>query len=791
MLKPRKLYLLFCLITAPIITALAQDSLTVIDGTSINTDLLGALFLKKLNALREQHGLNTLGTDPFLIDAANDQAAYMNQTGKVGHEQTTKGKEWPVDRVAYYKGTNDRVGENCIQINLHVPYKDKTGKTIIVNTYGDAAEALFEGWKHSPPHYRNMITPYYDMQGIGFSYNAKTQQLYSSDVFGTKRFIPPRNFEIRSDAWGVGYTSKYFPGFFSKDLANFITTDGDSIFLYYSDLKYFREYIRNKTDGIAIDIVASEQFTCNHNNNLHGSRVFDGWMLKPVYYEQLMKGNQYPKKSNELYTYVGTIPKVLLNRNIQLNTILIRKNCFAGYSYPVFVDNANLRMLHLTTYWDTIKGAISPDTFNVKINHYIEFKRNSYTLTEEQIKKLNERVHQYRKYIKRVEIHTYSSVEGSEAINIRLQNERAESIKKALLHAGASKKITMQTEAKENWAEFYKQIEGTRYEYLKNYGQNVIKLMLYNSVLLDSLDTFLSQERTAVVSFYVSGKYDNAMDPGTARIALQNAIKQNDSLKAWRIQSNMIRDYEKGKISVDDIIDNDIPVTRKFLPLLANIVAAKAIDKRYMFDPRFGQYVKQVFGVGKSYAPLKLSYCVCAINYLSTTIDTLISNPKLLKMLDDCSKDYRYNHNIGHYYLDYYIAAAYYYWFNHQFGQMDTALEGIKTYYPKTVLADTDYIKLGLLFNMYYRSRWTIDMLYPVVKKGTTNENLLFLFVTTAPMFLDEIPKDEYIKYLKQARSMDHDRFCRWINSSSWQLLREDFIKQLFCEECNRKYGAR
>ena len=196
-------------------------------------------------------------------------------------------------------------------------------------------------------------------------------------------------------------------------------------------------------------------------------------------------------------------------------------------------------------------------------------------------------------------------------------------------------------------------------------------------------------------------------------------------------------------------------------------------------------YVKQLFSIGGNFAPLKLSYCVCAINYLAARNDTLISNKKLEILLNQCAKTPTLSGSIWRYYLDYYVAAAYYNWYNHKYSAMDSCLEGIKKYYPKTVLSDTDYIKLGKLFNMYYRSSWTIDMLYPVVKKGTKNEDLLFLFITSAPMFLNKVPQAEYIKYLKQARSMNKERFCQWISDESWQLLREDYIKQLFCEQCN------
>jgi len=598
-MKTRNSCLLLFFLLSLGLTTYAQDGTTIIDGNNIDARLLGSLFLKRLNELRTQQKLNVLGKDSILAVAAEDQAKYMNKTNEVGHFQKTKDKENPTARVVYYKGTNDRIGENCEEIPLHSPFKDKTGADVTINTYNEAADALFTGWKNSKPHYHNMITPYYDVQGIGFSYDSATHKLYSSNVFGTKAYIPPKNFKIVDNAWGISAGTASLPDFFAKDMANFLHIKGDSIFLYYSLLDRFKKYIKSDNDGVAIDIVAREQFNCNHNNNLHGSPVFDGWMLEPVYLKALMKGNTYKEGTNELYTYVGKIPSILKGRDIQENTILINNKHSVGYSYPVFVEQENLAMLQLDTYWDTVQGKMKDtNTFNVSINHYIEFKRGISKLTKSQLKQLLIRVGQYSKYISKIELHTFSSIEGSTEENLKLQKARASNIKAALTNY-AHHTIEWQIEAKENWDAFYKQIEGTQYAYLKNYSKEDIKKKLQSTSLLDSLDVFLAQQRTAVLSFSLNGQYTNSTDINISRIALLDAVMHGDSAKAWLIQSQMIRKYKKGEMEIGDIIDNDIPVEKKYLPLLANIIAAKAVDISYMYDPKFKLLVKKVMAIGK------------------------------------------------------------------------------------------------------------------------------------------------------------------------------------------------
>src|SRR6185437_1416993 len=300
MFRIRRFISIFILLIAFYQFSEAQKASDIIDVNNINCKLISNLFFEKLNKLRIGMGLNALKEDTLLATAATDQAEYMGKTGIVGHKQDIKNKTWPTDRVIFYHGTNDRIGENCIQIALHIPYKNKRGDAITVDSYEEAAEALFDGWKHSPPHYKNMITPYYDAEGLGYSYDAKTGKFYSTEEFGTFPFRIPKDFKIKEDAWGISGGLNQGGGFFSKTLANFIIREGDSLFLYYQDLRYLEKYIYGPNDGLAIDIVSREQFNCDHNNNLHGNPVFDGWMLQPVFGNQLMAGNRYGKKSTEL-----------------------------------------------------------------------------------------------------------------------------------------------------------------------------------------------------------------------------------------------------------------------------------------------------------------------------------------------------------------------------------------------------------------------------------------------------------------------------------------------------------
>lgn len=143
-------------------------------------------FYRLLNELRTKKKLQAVTPNQSVLDkAAFDQAQYLNQKGRLTHDQNNRKKATPYKRVQFYGGTYTIVGENCIEIFLNTPIKTKyERKPVTVTTEKEIAEALFQGWKHSPEHYKNMITPEYRDAGLGYAFNETTNQFYCTQVFG-------------------------------------------------------------------------------------------------------------------------------------------------------------------------------------------------------------------------------------------------------------------------------------------------------------------------------------------------------------------------------------------------------------------------------------------------------------------------------------------------------------------------------------------------------------------------------------------------------------------------------
>ncbi len=106
--------------------------------------------------------------------------------------------------------------------------------------------------------------------------------------------------------------------------------------------------------------------------------------------------------------------------------------------------------------------------------------------------------------IKKVKIRAYSSVEGTLKRNIELQEQRAESIVKAL-QSFQKPVIINDIESSENWVEFLNDISGTKYENLKTLSKKQVRKKIVGK-LSDALELYLKNHRKAVVTLELDKK---------------------------------------------------------------------------------------------------------------------------------------------------------------------------------------------------------------------------------------------------------------------------------------------
>ncbi len=771
-------------------TAVNAQNTKEIDLTKIDYKQIETSFYQKINKLREEKGCVKLSADGVLKLAADDQATYMQSMHVLSHTQKVKGKENPRNRVLFYKGTHELVGENCIEILLKTKMKTKYApEPILVNTYEQAADALFLGWKNSPGHYKNMIDPKFDVSGLGFFFSKDSNALYCAEVFGSKPFVQIKGLESPADAYGILSTNKKMcDAFNTPDFTHIQSTTqfvqfGDSMYISSEDYPALKAFFNKPLDAVYLDVVLREQFICGGNNSLHGSDIFDGSMLKPVYFPELYKRNKAIGAKN-FFALVCGIPKKFDTYKHDINTGFIKENVSCFYRWSNIVPGENLKTLPLYPKWIKLPNENIPaDSFKGELSFSIPFERGKTVLSEEQQIKLVNRLQIYKPFLKEVNIKTFSSVEGSTELNLKLQEQRAEAIKQTIQKV-TGQLSNAQIESKENWEEFYEQIKNTPFSNLKNISKEAVKEFLKNKAILDSIDYLLSKTRIARVTVQLEAYVDNNSNPYLIVGAYKKAVEAGDSLRSFRYQNRLVQAVQRKELANGDVTQVVIPFKKKFLAHWTNYIALATFDPELLYTHEIRNMALSAMNIDTTFAPLQFNMCITTLKFVNDYMDTLMPIPTLERKIKNSSlmKSEEDQLLVKKMTLNYHIISAYHYWLQHTYDKIDEHLTYVQKYFDPKLVSEAEVVKLAMMFNFYNRYAWSNEILAPIVKKGTSNEDLLFLFIKSntsiqSPLFTSQ----EWLDVLHKARTTNVKRFYKWVDEESFQLLRIDEIKKEFC----------
>lgn len=783
-----KLYIFLLLL--PLQWMFAQQATTDINLSKLNTNLIQELFLKKLNALRLEQNARTLSPDKTLEAAAKDQANYMNEIKEVTHSQKAKDKQGPWERVKFYHGTHALVGENCAKIFLKKRVINKKTNTVsVANTYEEAANSLFLSWFNSPGHYKNMIAKQYDVQGLSLVL-AKDSSLYATQVFSAKPFLPPKDKSLPDTDHGILVSNPGVcncmassSGTAAIESLSYITI-GDSLFLKSEDLKSVKKFFTDPKDAIYLDIVLRKQFTCDNNNLLHGSEIYEGSMLKPAYFPDLFKNNR-AKDGKNLFSPLCRIPGYFHKENYQANIGYVKKGYACLYEYVSPVPHNNLDILYLFPKYIYDKDLeVIPDTFKGSLKLLVPFDRNSTTVHSKHKNTLIQKLQIYEPYLKRIQIKTYSSVEGNAGSNLKLQEARAIEISK-IISSVITKTIETHLESKENWETFYLQIKKTPFAYLSRHSTNDIKQRLQKKSLVDSMDYILAIDRIAEIEIEIEAIINNESSAELVLGSYKKASRLKDSLKAFRSQNRLMDAVFKKTITRQEVLQIKLPYHKKFLPIWANYLALAATDPEAVYSYSARDTALKAIAIDSTYIPLQFNFCILALRYLQVYADTLIPIARLeLKMKNafKMAKDQNDSVLVNHMWLNYSLLSLYRHWELHQYDKLDKHLSAVKKYYPLADISTDDALRIGLLFNMYHRYSWTTELLLPFIKLYPDNEDLVFLFIQTYNHEQKKLSDAELVKYLKRAKRLNPIRFHEWYDQVDFQGLRRAEIRNEFCE---------
>ena len=146
----------------------------------IDLEKLKTKVYQLVNEERSNNDRKILGLDSYLKKAADDHAKYIAKAQTLSHEQTDAKKQSPKDRVYFYGGNSFvLVGENLLFTGI----KDQIYSEADLDTL---ALKMFNLWKKSPNHLKNILDHQYLYTEISFSIDWENKKIYAVQMFGAK-----------------------------------------------------------------------------------------------------------------------------------------------------------------------------------------------------------------------------------------------------------------------------------------------------------------------------------------------------------------------------------------------------------------------------------------------------------------------------------------------------------------------------------------------------------------------------------------------------------------------------
>lgn len=159
-----------------------------IDAGNFNTTMFEKALFDKINSFRKANGKTAYIFNMMLHNAAEDHCEYLMKTGKLTHEQDNLQNKTVYDRVKkYVKTAKFVVGENLARTFVLRPsmnYNSEGSASMsTAYTYEEAVEFMFNAWKQSSFHKKNMLSEKYSIAAIAVKFDPRDKSITAVQVF--------------------------------------------------------------------------------------------------------------------------------------------------------------------------------------------------------------------------------------------------------------------------------------------------------------------------------------------------------------------------------------------------------------------------------------------------------------------------------------------------------------------------------------------------------------------------------------------------------------------------------
>lgn len=565
--------------------------------------------------------------------------------------------------------------------------------------------------------------------------------------------------------------------------------DGE-IFWGITDDTWLARILKDNKDGVAVDIISRSQFPCGKKNIMADSKVYKGELLKPVYLKDV-KNKILTDNLGMAGFKVGDLPESYKGTEYELNMIMIHDGYVCNYNSFFDVPRARWELLYMPMFMDSSRSTNDSDkgkpvVLNKTLRFEIPFAKNRFSYSEDDIRPLYDSLKLKDYSILSIDIKAYASVEGPTDNNIRLQNNRAEAIAKALekvQNRSAIKKIS----AEENWVEFIEDVDTTIFPDLHQLSRKEIKSRLEDQKLSSALEPILSKHRKAVVTLELESR-STFMEASAQALAkeFRSSIEKGDSATALTIQEVTFARAMKGNLPPDLLDTIAIPVERKYMFLHNNRVAFGGQEELPDLKEKIAKFqvLKKQFPGYHS-----IDYNIAVLKIKAWSKGDVIDPAVLRQDIKDLSTWKVAPPLVKRMFINYHIVLSELLISQRKYDAKNQALKFIYDNYKSLSLGDKDLLELAKYFSSYSRFDWAEKILLGRVKSLDADEDLIFYYLNLTIIEPKNLKKSSYRSIINNAAAKNPSRFCKMFDpygkgGINFQLLADDYLKKLYCDVC-------
>lgn len=554
-----------------------------IEPESFKAVLLNDIIFDQINQIVTQRGHGPLKRKDILTKAAIDQAIYMAKNKKATVvQEKNKLKKTTADRLMYYRGTKhgiERVANEDV-----VKRKEKLSYAQVAD---DIVFNWFSNYRESEPFENGK----YHYIGVGTHLNQEQNEVYASVVLGSYMTfnngtahltelpapISDKSYRLKEKSYSICKKTDRLENI--HEWQQKLTVRGNSIYFITDEDRDVKRLLRDKKDGLAVDILQKEQYPCSELTLVDHNKNYHGILTRPLYKKRFFKKNEVKdERSDSIKTYMGELPDGI-NENYELNLVIIQdkhvcKLVTPGFIIPITGKYKNNLKLIADTVTINSKFSYQPTADSLNIQLKVPFENKKYTYKQHDIDSFIDILNEPKFYIYDLKITAYSSIEGSDEFNRMLQHKRAESIVNALGERKTDD-INVTIETKYNWHDFKADIVETPYSSFASMTMDTVREIIRQKQLKKELEHILEKHRYAQIDMSIVYDLEGENEKKFVISQFNKAIANNDKILALSIQKYILKQILNKRYPSEVLQKLTIPINHELSGILMNSVFAQ------------------------------------------------------------------------------------------------------------------------------------------------------------------------------------------------------------------------